>query len=197
MKNILLCMTLLLLVSTLSSAADKKMKMNYNSEEITKIIEAYAKASDQTFIIDPGVRGKVSIFNSESVEIAEAFNQLSSALAVHGYAITKQENTFVVRSARSAQRDLIEVATEVPALKPERMVSWVITLKNISAKNILKEMRNLPSRDGEMNLSSQSNQIVFTDWAGNLNRVSELLKQLDKPVDPKLQKFVEQNKKSE
>ena len=124
-------------------------------------------------------------------------SKLSSALAVHGYAISKQENTFVIRGARHAQRDLIEVSTEVPALKPERMVSWVITLKYISAKTILKEMRNLPSRDGEMNLSSQSNQIVFTDWSGNLNRVAELLKQLDKPVDSKLQKFVEQNKKSE
>ena len=195
MKSILLCSTLI--ISTLSFAADKKMKMNFNNEEVTKIIEAYSEASDQTFIIDPSVRGKVSIFNSESVVMAEAFNQLSTALAVNGYGISKQENTYVVKPARAIQRDLIEVTSEVPALKPERMVSWVITFKNISAKNIVKEMRNLTSRDGEMNLSSQSNQIVFTDWSGNLNRVAELMKQLDKPVDPKLQKFVEQNRKAE
>jgi type II secretory pathway component GspD/PulD (secretin) len=186
-----------LLFSLISFAADKKMKMNFSNEDISKVIESYAKSSDQNFIVDPSVRGKITIINAESVEMAEAYNQLSSALALNGYGISKQENSYVVRPARSIQRDLIEVTNEVPALKPERMVTWVMTVKNISAKNVLRDMRNLSSREGEMNLSSQSNQIVITDWTSNLNRISELFKQLDKPVDPKLHKFVEQNKKSE
>ena len=194
MKSLLLCS---LLISVASFAADKKMKMNFNNEEITKIIEAYSKASDQTFIVDPGVRGKISIFNADSVDLPEAYNQMSSALALNGYAISKQENTYIISPARQIQRNLIEVTSEVPALKPERMVSWVVTLKNISAKNVLRELRNLTSRDGELNMSSHTNQIIITDWASNLNKVSELFKQIDKPVDPKLQKFVDQNKKSD
>lgn len=194
MKNIFL---ILLLFSSLAFSADKKMKMNFNNEDITKIISAYSKASDQSFIIDPSVRGSVSILNADSVELAEAFNQLSTALAVNGYAISKQENTFVVKPARSIQRDLIEVSSEVPALKPERMVTWVYTVRHLSAKGLIRDLRNTSSKDGEMTLSPQSNQLIFTDWASNLNKISELLKQIDKPVDPKLQKFVEQNKKSE
>lgn len=171
--------------------------MNFDNEEITKIIESYSKASDQTFIIDPSVRGKITILNPDSVELPEAFNQLSSALALNGFGISKQENTYIVRPARNIQRDLIEVTTEVPSLKPERMVSWVITLKNISAKNVVREIRSLPSRDGEINLSGQTNQIIITDWTSNLNKISELLKQLDKPLDPKLNRLVEQNKKAD
>lgn len=186
-----------LLFSLAVFAADKKMKMNFNSEDIAKVIEAYAKSSDQTFIIDPSVRGKVTIINSDSVEMPEAYNQLSSALAIHGFAISKQENTYVVKSARAVQRNLIEVTNEVPALKPERMASWVLTVKNLSAKNVIREMRNITSRDGEITLSSQSNQIIITDWTSNLNKVAEIFKQLDKPVDPKLHRYVEQNKKSE
>ena len=186
-----------LLFSVLSFAADKKMKMNFNNEEITKIIEAYSKASEQTFIIDPSVRGKITIFNADSVEMPEAYNQLSSALALNGYGISKQENTYVVSPARNIQRNLIEVTSEVPALKPERMVSWVVTLKNISAKNVVRELRNISSKDGELNLSGQTNQLIITDWSSNLNKVAELFKQLDKPLDPKLHKLVDQNKKSE
>jgi type II secretory pathway component GspD/PulD (secretin) len=187
----------LILLSISTFAADKKMKMNFNNEEITKIIEAYSKASEQTFIIDPGVRGRVSIINAESVELAEAYNQLSSALALNGYGISKQENTFIVRPARNIQRDLIEVTSEVPALKPERMVSWIVTFKNMSAKNVIREMRNLTSKDGEISMNAQSNQIVITDWSSNLNKIAELFKQLDKPADPKLSKLIEQNKKAD
>lgn len=184
-----------LLLSNITHAApDKKMKMNFKDYEITKIIEAYSDASEQTFIVDPSVRGKVSILNSDSVDIAEAFNQLSSALAIHGYGISKQENVFIVKSARSIQRDLIEITSEVPALKPERMVTWIATVKHISAKNVVREMRNLSSRDGEMVLNAQTNKIVFTDWASNLNKIAEVFKQLDTPSDPKLQRFIEQNK---
>lgn len=196
MKNISLLL-IGLIVSNMAFSAEKKMKMNFTNEDITKIISAYSKASDQSFIIDPSVRGPISILNADSVEMPEAFNQLSTALAVSGFAISKQDSMFVVRPARSVQRDLIEVTGDVPALKPERMVTWVYTVRHLSAKGLIRDLRNVSSKDGEIVLSPQSNQLVFTDWASNLNKVSELLKQIDKPVDPKLLKFVEQNKKSE
>jgi general secretion pathway protein D len=198
MKLISLMTTLAVSLSVFAAApADKKIKMNFVNEDLTNIIQAYSKASEQNFIIDPGVRGKVSILNSDAVDVTEAYNQLSSALAVNGYAISKQENSYIVKPARNVERDLIEVSADVPALKPERLVTWVVTFKNLSAKTVLREMRNLTSKDGEMNLSTQSNQIVMTDWASNLNRVAKLFEQMDKPVDPKLHKLVEQNKKSE
>ncbi len=196
MKNISLIL-IGLIVSNMAFSADKKMKMNFSNEDITKIITAYSKASDQSFIIDPSVRGQISILNADSVEMPEAFNQLSTALAVNGFAISKQDNVFVVRPARSIQRDLIEVSSEVPTLKPERMVTWVYTVRNLSAKGLIRDLRNVSSRDGEIVLSPQSNQLLFTDWASNLNKISELLKQIVKPVDPKLHRFVEQNKKSD
>ena len=197
MKSIFFSMLLFVVLTEPAFSADKKMKMNFSNEDITKVIEAYSKASEQTFIIDPSVRGKISIFNADSVELSEAYNQLSTALAVNGFGISKQENTFVVKPARNIQRDLIEVTNEVPALKPERMVTWVLNLKNLPAKTVLREFRNLSSRDGEITVSTHTNQIILTDWASNLVKIAELFKQIDKPTDPKVTKYVEQNKKSE
>ncbi len=189
-------LSILLIVFSFSlvKAADN-MKMYFNSEEITKIIELYSKASGQKFVVDPSVRGKVSIFLQESVSIEEAFNQLSSALALNGYAISKQGDTMVVKSARNIQRDLIEVSTEKPALKPERMYTWIYTAKNIPATNIISDLRILPSKDGELSLNANSNQIIFCDWTSNLQRVGEILKEIDKPLNPSVTKLVEAGKK--
>lgn len=183
--------SVLLVIFAVSFAhAEQKMKMYFNNEEITKVIELYSKASGQKFIIDPGVRGKISIFNQSEVSLEEAFNQLSSALALNSFGISKQGDTMVVRAARNLQRDTIEVSPERPSLKPERMYTWIYTAKNASVAQINRDIRILVSRDGELNINIPQNQIIFTDWTSSLNRVAELMKELDKKADPEIAKIV-------
>lgn len=175
--------------------AEDRIKMYYNNEELTKVIEVYSKASGQKFVVDPSVRGKISIFLQQPISIEEAFNQLSSALAVNGFAISKQGDTMVIKAARNIQRDLIEVSTEKPSLKPERMYTWIYTVKNLSVERINRDLRILVSRDGEMSVYPSTNQLIICDWTSNLNRVAELIKELDKPLDPATAKIVEASKK--
>jgi general secretion pathway protein D len=178
-----------------SAQAEEKMKMYFNNEELVKIIEIYSKASGQKFVVDAAVRGHVSIFIQEPISIEEAFNQLSSALAVNGYAISKQGDTMLIKTARNIQRDLIEVSTEKPTLKPERMFTWIYTAKNIAAESINRDLRILTSKDGEMSILANNNQVIITDWASNLNRIAELLKQVDQKPDPATAKLVENHEK--
>jgi general secretion pathway protein D len=188
--------SVLMIVFSLAVAnAENKIKMFFNNEELIKIIEMYSKASGQKFVIDPSVRGKVSIFLQEAVSVEEAFNQLSSALAINGYAISKQGDTMIIKSARNIQRDLIEVSTERPSIKPERMYTWIYNIKNLPADSINRDLRILTSKDGEMVVNASSNQLIITDWVSNLNRVAELMKEVDKQVDPATAKLVEASKK--
>jgi general secretion pathway protein D len=183
------------LFCSLTIFAQPKINMSFNNEDLNKVIETYSKASGQKFVVDPSVRGKISIFLPEPVTIEEAFNHLSTALAVNGYAISKQLDTMVVRTARNIQRDLIEVSTERPALKPERMYTWIYKGKHLSAEQISRELRILSSRDGEISPYTRTNQIIICDWVSNINRVADLLNELDKPVDANTMKVVESYKK--
>jgi general secretion pathway protein D len=189
----LLVLAILLSVPVVQAAG--KIKMNFTNEELIKIVQMYSKESGQKFIVDPSVRGKVSIFQQEPVTVEEAFNQLSSALAVNGFAISKQGDTMVIKSARNIQRDMIEVSSERPGIKPERMYTWIYTPKNVQVDNINRELRILCSKDGEMSVNVGSNQLIITDWVSNINRVADLMKEIDKPVDPATAKMVEAAKK--
>lgn len=178
------------------SKSDVKIKMYFLNEELVKVIDFYSKSSGQKMILDPNVRGKVSILVSDELTLDEAFNQLSSALALNGYAISKQGDTMVIASARNVQRSLVEVSAERPNLKPERMVTWVYTVKNLPADAINRDLRILCSKDGEMSVNMSKNQLIFTDWASNLNRIADLLKEIDKPTEASVVKIIEANKKS-
>jgi general secretion pathway protein D len=189
--------TLILASSWAFAAPEGTIKLNVKNDELLNVIETYSKASGQKFVIDPAVRGKISILNQQPITLPEAFNQLSSALAINGFAISTQGDTMIIKSARNIQRDLVEVSTELPALKPERMATWVITFKNVPAITVNRDFRILPSKDGEMNVNEAGNQIIVTDWTANLHRIAELVKQVDKTTDPTTAKLVAQARKDQ
>lgn len=186
---------LFVLCAMATAHAEENLKMYFKNEELTKIIEIYSKASGQKFIIDPAVRGKVSILLPGPVSVEEAFNHLSSALAMNSFGISKQGDTMVVRPARNIQRDYIEVSTEKPSLKPERMYTWVYNVKNQKAQDLNSDLRILVSKDGELVAHFNTNQLIITDWTSNINRVAELMKEVDKPLTPTTSKIVADAKK--
>lgn len=177
-------------------ARGETLRMSFSDTEISKVIDYYSRSTGQKFIVDGSVKGKISIHNPTSVSRDEAFNQLSTALSISGFAISKQGDTMVVRPSRHVQRDLIEVGTTVPPIKPERLYTWVVNLKHVPVEKVMREMRTLASRDGEIVMYSDSNQLYITDWATNLNRISEIIKHLDRPVEPEVAKVVARHKKN-
>lgn len=186
---------LIALTSLPSLASENQIKMNFRNEPLSKVVEHYSKTTGQKFIVDSTVTGSVSIFNPQPVPYEEAFHQLSSALALQGYGISKQGDTMIIKQARNIQRSWIEVGTTLPALRPERMFTWVYTVQNLPADTINRELRILSSRDGEMAVNVSNNQLIFTDWTSNLARIAEILKAVDIKPTPAATRFAETTKK--
>jgi general secretion pathway protein D len=161
------------------------LPFSFESAEITKIISIYAKASGKTFVVDPTVRGKISIYSPKPVSLEDAFALLSTSLAVNQFAIIQEGDTCVVMSSRNAQRSMIPVVSELPPIKPERMVSMIFRLKYLSAEEVNKRLRFLPSKDGELTPFG-TDRLFVTDWATNINRIALFLAELDQPGAEKL-----------
>lgn len=192
MKNLLIAA---IIFAGMASIAQEKTNFYFVNEEVSKVIEIYSKISGQKFIVDSTVRGKISILNPKEVTAEDAFNQLSEALSIQGFAIIKNGDVYTVRNARSAQRDNVEVTTAVPTAKPQRMVTWIVPLKHVAAHIVQRDIRMLTSSYGEMSVNETGNQIIITDWSSNLQRVSEVIKNIDKPVDAATAKIVAAAKK--
>jgi general secretion pathway protein D len=164
-----------------------EVSVAFTDADIRDVVKSYADLSKQKIILGSEVKGKITIISSHPVNSDVFFQLLSSALATQGFAFIRQDDVLILKFARSAMRSMLEVSTELPALKPERMVTYIYRLKNLKADQVFKDLRILVSKDGEMAAMPGDKQLVFTDWVSNIHRIDKILRALDQ--SPKKEKM--------
>lgn len=154
---------------------------DFPNVEITDVIKAISELTGKNFIIDPGVRGKITIIAPSKITVAEAYKAFLSALAINGFTVVPSGSFLKVKSGRNAQRDNIETYSGTYYPNTDQMITRIIHLKHISAEQVNRDLRILPSKDGEMNVYQQTNSIIISDWGANIDRVMKIINQLDVP----------------
>ncbi|MDG0817437.1 type II secretion system secretin GspD [Bdellovibrio svalbardensis] len=154
---------------------------DFPNVEITDVIKAISELTGKNFIIDPGVRGKITIVAPSKISVAEAYKAFLSALAINGFTVVPSGAFLKVKSARNAQRDNIDTFSGAYYPNSDQMITRIIHLKHISAAQVNRDLRILPSKDGEMNIYEPTNSIIISDYGSNIDRVMKIISQLDVP----------------
>jgi general secretion pathway protein D len=154
---------------------------DFPNVEITDVIKAISELTGKNFIIDPGVRGKITIIAPSKISVSEAYKAFLSALAINGFTVVPSGSFLKVKSARNAQRDNIETFSGAYYPNSDQMITRIIHLKHISASQVNRDLRILPSKDGEMNIYEPTNSIIISDYGSNIDRVMKIISQLDVP----------------
>jgi general secretion pathway protein D len=154
---------------------------DYNNAEITDVIKAISELTGKNFIIDPAVRGKITIIAPTKISVAEAYRAFLSALAINGYTVVPSGGFLKVKSSRNAQRDNIDTYSGAYFPNSDQMITRIIHLKHISAEQVSRELRILNSKDGELSPYPQTNSLILSDYGSNIERVMKIINQLDVP----------------
>lgn len=154
---------------------------DFPNVEITDVINAISSLTGKNFIIDPGVRGKITIVAPSKITVAEAYKAFLSALAINGFTVVPSGSFLKIKNARNAQRDSIETYSGDYYPNSDQMITRIIHLKHISADQVNRELRILSSKDGEMSVYTPTNSIILSDYGSNIDRVMKIISQLDVP----------------
>lgn len=154
---------------------------DFPNADIADIVKAISELTGRNFILDPGVRGKVTIIAPSKITVAEAYKMFLSSLAIHGYAIVSSDGYYKIRPARAAQRDSIETYSGSYYPSADQMITKIIHLKYISADEVLKQFRNITTKDGDINAYAPTNSIIISDYGSNVDRIVKIINQLDVP----------------
>lgn len=160
---------------------DLIQSFDYTNAEISEVVKAISKLTGKNFIIDPGAtRGKITIIAPSQITVAEAYKAFLSSLAMNGLTIVPSGRFLKIRQARAAQTDSIATYTDYFP-NTDQIITRIIKLKYISAEEVDKKIRVLKSKDGQMSAYGPTNSLILTDYGSNIQRVVNILAQLDVP----------------
>lgn len=152
---------------------------DYPNAEITDVIKAMSELTGKNFIVDPGVRGKITIMAPSKITVAEAYKAFLSALAINGFSVVPSGKFMKVKPARDAQKDSIETYSGPYAPDTDQMITRIVHLKHISAADVNTKLRNLSSKFGDISVYEPTNSLILSDFGSNVERITGILKELD------------------
>jgi general secretion pathway protein D len=155
---------------------------DYPNAEITDIVKAISELTGKNFIVDPQVRGKITIIAPTRITVAEAYKAFLSALAINGLAVVPSGKFLKVKQAANAVRDNLDTYSGSYSPNTDTMITRIVQLRYIQAKEIYNSLGPLlQSRLGEMRPYEPTNTLIISDYGSNIERIMKILRQLDVP----------------
>ena len=168
------------------AAARPPMTIDLVNAEISSAVQAVAAATGRNFIVDPRVKGRISLQFKTPVPPQQVYLALLTQLRLAGYAVVEHEGVFKVVPEADARLQTTPVgvgntSARIPG-RGDQVVTQVFELRNQAASNLLPVLRPLISPNNTINVDPGSNALVITDYADNLRRLARIIAGLDIPT---------------
>ena len=127
---------------------------------------------DRPIIVDPRVRGQITVYSEQAQTIAQAYASYQSALRGLGFAVVENSGLLKVVPEADAklQAGTVSVGT-VPA-RGEQIITQIFPLRYENPNNLVAVLRPLITANNTINANPGSNSLIITDYADNLQRLS-------------------------
>lgn len=153
--------------------------LNVRDADIRAFVQDAARVTGQTFIVDGRVTGKVSVVTDRPLSRSEYFEVFLSTLRANGLvAIPMRGGGYRVQPSEGAATQPSRVGSKTAA--PSQFVTEVFRLRSIDATTAVETLRPLVSREGSITANRNANSLVVADYADNLRRIRELVRQIDR-----------------
>ncbi|MCS0629189.1 type II secretion system secretin GspD [Telluria mixta] len=158
--------------------------LNFVNADMESVIKAVGHYTGTTFIIDPRVKGTLTLVSEKTLTRAQAFSLLTSALRLQGYAVVTGDGyaKVVPEAEAKLQSSPTQVGTGGSRVKGDQIATQVYRLQHESAANLTAVLRPLISPNNSIMADPGNNSLVITDYADNLRRLSKIIAALDSPA---------------
>jgi general secretion pathway protein D len=158
--------------------------LNFVNADMESVIKAVGHYTGMTFIIDPRVKGTLTLVSEKTLTKAQAFSLLTSALRLQGYAVVTGDGyaKVVPEAEAKLQSSPTQVGIGGAKARGDQIATQVYRLQHESAANLTAVLRPLISPNNSIMADPGNNSLVITDYADNLRRLSKIIAALDAPA---------------
>ncbi len=158
----------------------------------TILLETYANATQKTLLIAPNLpkAEKINLRSHEGVLLTkeEYLQAIEAVLVMHNIALVPAGDKFLrVLPANELRKQGVTTHFDEPEggahTENGKMVSQIIQLKNITYDEAKKAIEGMKRNEGQIQIFERTNSILITDTVENVNRMIEILKYIDIPIE--------------
>jgi len=150
--------------------------LNYDDVDIKKVTQDIAQFSKKTIILDPRVKGKVTIYSNADLDRNQIWDVYLRTIQVNGFSAISEDGFVRVVPENEATRD--DNVTNFSSDGDYQ--TSVIPLRNRSAEKILPMLKPITGRQSHLSSIASINSILIVDRASNVKRINDLINDLDK-----------------
>ena len=161
--------------------------LSFSNADIESVASVLAKATGQTILVDPKVKGTINLISNKPLTKAKALDAFSTALRTSGFALVDVNGIYRVVPEADAKLISNSVLTGKSSQAGDQIITKVFKLNFESANNLLPVLRPLVSVNNTINAYPGNNTIVITDYASNIQRIGELIETIDAPASTDVQ----------
>ena len=164
---------ILFIFISVQSQAQETFLLNYQDVDIAKVTQDISKFSKKTLILDPRVKGRISIFSDSILSAEQVWDVYMRTIQVHGFAALSDGGVVRIVPENEATRDSNE------SLSQSSIETKIFTLKNRAAGEILSQIKPITGRQSHLSSIPSINSILLVDKKSNIERIGQLLKKID------------------
>ena len=153
--------------------AQETFILNYEDVDIKKVTQDIANFSKKTIILDPRVKGKVTIFSNSSLSSDEVWDVYLRTIQVNGFSALNDENFVRIVPENEATRD------QNSGESGGEFITRVIELKNRSSVELLPLIKPIAGRQANVSSIASINSLLVVDRKSNVERITEVVQSLD------------------
>jgi len=159
---------------------DQPVTLNFVDADIQAVVRSLSRSSGRQFLVDPRVKGTLTLVSEGQVPAKQAYDMLLASLRMQGFSVVDVGGVaHVVPEADAKLLGGPVYSADQPA--GNGMLTRTFRLQYENAVNLIPVLRPIVSPNNPINAYPGNNTIVVTDYADNLNRVAQLIASIDSP----------------
>ncbi len=155
-----------------------EMMFNFQDADIQAVVKTVSQITGKNFLIDPRVRGKLTIISTQPVSRKAIYQIFLASLKAQGYTAVPTASGFIklVPLGDAKQSAEVTIATPRPG---EQTVTHVVTIQHGSAAQMVPLLRPLMAPTSQISVYPPANTLIITDYADNIRNLLHIIETLD------------------
>ena len=159
--------------------ANEPVTLNFVNADIEAVARTMAAITGRNIVVDPRVKGTITLSTERPVPPAQAFNQFAATLRLSGFTVVDAGGLLKVVPEADAKLQGGPVNVGPAPSGGSQIVTQIFRLNYETAANLVPILRPLISPNNTINVNPGNNSLIITDYSDNLQRLARIISALD------------------